>query len=170
MKFNYFYSVDDTVPTHCSVIEWKNRFIRYLNGIQIFNCSYLFFIFLFNIAELNDKQYCRAPRVAILVSPSFEQFLQLYWDVEYVKEGDWIGLFKQDPQSGRETFPVYTIKVQNTTGFISTNITVHRKVERKLKFKSECLGYWAVYFTNNGTGNLLKFSTYFFIYKHSCSQ
>lgn len=76
----------------------------------------------------------------------------MYWDVEYVQENDWISLFKEDPQSGKEVFPIYTAEVKNTTGIISTNITKIPASSEDLSFKSECWGFWAVYFTINGSG------------------
>ncbi|XKL66067.1 hypothetical protein PGB90_009487 [Kerria lacca] len=105
------------------------------------------------VAKLDDKRYCRAPRIAIFISPHEHRYLQLYWDVEYVQENDWISLFKEDPQSGKEVFPIYTAEVKNTTGIISTNITKIPASSEDLSFKSECWGFWAVYFTINGSAS-----------------
>lgn len=103
-------------------------------------------------AELDMKQFCRAPRIAILISPSKQRLIQLFWDVEYLQGDDWIGLFNEDPQKGNKIFPIFTADVKNTTGIIETNITETSRQSNDLKFTAQCLGYWAAYFTDNNTG------------------
>lgn len=106
-------------------------------------------------AEVNDKQFCRAPRVAVLVSAQTDRYLQLFWDLEYIQEGDWIGLFQEDPQTGKEVFPIYTVVVQNTTGLSITNVTSENGTVEEVsaaQFTPTCLRFWIGYFTKSGTG------------------
>lgn len=107
---------------------------------------YIFF------SEVDNKDYCRAPRVSVTVSARPEKFVRLLWDIEFVREGDSVSLFDADPQNSNEVVPILSIQVKNTSGIIETNFTHVSTNSSELGFQSLCSRYWAVYFTKSGSG------------------
>lgn len=88
-----------------------------------------------------------------------EKFLRLLWDIEFVREGDWISLFDEDPQGGNKIVPIFSAEVKNTSGVIETNFTHVATNSSELRYQSLCSSYWAVYFTKSGSGTIVYFNT-----------
>ena len=98
------------------------------------------------LTESSDE--CKELRVSIIVSSlntnSLPRQLIVSWENASPAQGDWIGLFDNDPSNSTDN-PLHRVMPDTTSGWIQTDVHETPTSSGDLGFTKKCLGYWVAY-------------------------
>jgi hypothetical protein len=97
-----------------------------------------------------DKQL----RVSVIVSSvpkdTVARRLILSWDNASPENGDWIGLFNEEPSNS--SVPLFVVYPQSSSGWVETDFHETPSSSHDLGYTKKCLGFWVAYIsTDNST-------------------
>jgi hypothetical protein len=91
--------------------------------------------------------------VSIIVSSvpkdDVARYLILSWENAYPINGDWIGLFDEEPSSS--SIPLFVVQPQSSSGWVETNSHETAPPSHDLGYTKKCLGFWVAYVSANSS-------------------
>lgn len=69
--------------------------------------------------------------------------LILSWDNASPVDGEWIGLFNEEPSSS--SVPLFVVQPQSSSGWVETNSHETASPSHDLGYIKRCLGFWVAY-------------------------